>query len=73
MGKERLKERFEIRSTTVGIDESAGEVDKARILNRIIRVSGEGWEYEADQRRADLIIKGDRGRENELPNPPRRG
>ena len=55
--KERLKERFEIKSTTVGTDGSAGEVSEARILNRIIRATKEGWEYEADQRHADLIIK----------------
>ena len=55
--KERLIERFEIKSTTVGTDESAGEVSEARILNRIIRVTEQGWEYEADQRHADLIIK----------------
>ena len=55
--KERLKEWFEIKSATVGADRSAGEVGEARILNRIIRVTGEGWEYEADQRHADLIMK----------------
>ena len=37
--KERLKERFEIKRTTVGTDESAGEVSEARILNRIIRAT----------------------------------
>ena len=30
---------------------------EARILNRIIRVTPQGWEYEADQRHADLIIQ----------------
>ena len=55
--KKKLKERFEIRSTTVGTNQSAGEVREARILNRIIRITEEGWEYEADQRHADLIVK----------------
>ena len=48
--KERLNERFEIKSTTAGMDEAAGVVREARIPNRIIRVTDEGWEYEADQR-----------------------
>ena len=44
--------------TVVGInEEEEGEEKEARILNRIIRVTNEGWEYEADQRNADLIIQ----------------
>ena len=39
------------------MQEDQGEVREARILNRIIRVTEEGWEYEADQRHADLIIQ----------------
>ena len=34
------------------------EVDEARILNRVVRVTEAGWEYEADQRHADLLITG---------------
>ena len=30
---------------------------EARILNRIIRVTADGWEYEADQRHAELIMQ----------------
>lgn len=55
--KKKLKERFEIKSTTVGMDQSAGEVREARILHKVIRVTEKGWEYEADQRHADLIVK----------------
>ena len=33
-------------------------VEEARLLNRIIRRTKEGWEYEADQRHAELIVKG---------------
>ena len=39
------------------MDEAAREVREAIILNRIIRVTEGGWEYEADQRHADLIVK----------------
>ena len=41
----------------MGRKEEEGEVKEARILNRIIRVTRGGWEYEADQRHADLIIQ----------------
>ena len=50
-----LKERFEIKSKMTGLRE--GESREERILNRVIRVSESGWEYEADQRHADLIIR----------------
>ena len=34
-----------------------GESREERILNRVIRVSESGWDYEADLRQADLIIR----------------
>ena len=34
------------------------EVDEAGVLNRIVRITGAGWEYEADQRHADLLVEG---------------
>ena len=55
--KGKLKKRFEIKTVTVGSDKERGEVQETRILNRIIRVTDDGWEYEADQRHADLIVK----------------
>ena len=33
------------------------EKQEARILNRIVRWTPQGWEYEADQRHAELIVK----------------
>ena len=54
--RNKLKGRFEIKTTKVGLREDKGKVKEARILNRVIRVNGGGWEYEADQRHADLII-----------------
>ena len=55
--KAKLSARFEIKTTTVGPNVQDGEVKEARILNRVIRVIAQGWEYEADQRHADLIIQ----------------
>ena len=53
--EEKLNERFEIKSKMMGLRD--GESREERILNRDIRVSENGWEYEADQRHADLIIR----------------
>jgi hypothetical protein len=50
-----LAKRFEIKTQVVGT--GTGEAREGRILNRVIRVTEEGWEYEADQRHADLIVK----------------
>ena len=33
-----------------------GEQREGRVLNRVIRITEEGWEYEADQRHADILI-----------------
>ena len=54
--KEKLEARFEIKSKIIGIQEE--EEKEVRILNRIIRVTENGWEYEPDQRHADLIVRG---------------
>lgn len=39
------------------IGKGEGEVSEARVLNKIILVSEQGWECEGDQRRAELIVK----------------
>jgi hypothetical protein len=51
-----LEARFEISTKVVG--QWPGMVEEARLLNRIIRRTEDGWEYEADQRHAELIVKG---------------
>ncbi len=54
--KGRLKGRFDIKDTTIG--GAAGEEKELKVLNRVIRWTVEGWEYEADQRHAELIVEG---------------
>ena len=50
-----MGQRFTIKTSVVG---RGKEEDKeARILNRVIRVTPSGWEYEADQRHGELITK----------------
>ena len=39
----RLKGRFELKTTAIGLREEKGEVREARIVNRVIRVIGGGW------------------------------
>jgi len=53
--KEKMEARFEIKTKIIGSRE--GEEKEARVLNRIIRVTSDGWEYEPDQRHAELIIE----------------
>ena len=53
--KDQLSQRFEIKTKTMGLRK--GESREERILNRVIRVTENGWEYEADQRHSDLIIQ----------------
>ena len=46
--KEKLEQRFEIKTKIIGAGH--GEYREERALNRVIRVTNDGWEYEADQR-----------------------
>ena len=50
--------RFTVKDKIVGSRADLGEIQEARILNRILRRTSQGWEYEADQRHAELIIRG---------------
>ena len=54
MFKRQLESRFEIKTQVIGSGE--GEQKEGRVLNRIIRVTEDGWEYEADQRHVDILI-----------------
>ena len=51
----RLRTRFEVKTTVIGNGD--GEVQEAKVLNRVIRRTKDGWEYEADQRHGELLIK----------------
>ena len=52
--KKKMEERFEIKTKLIG--NGRGEVKEERVLNRVIRVTPEGWEYEPDQRHAELLV-----------------
>ena len=52
--KGRLENRFEIKTKVIG---AGGEEEREeRILNRIIRLTKNGWELEADQRHVDIMV-----------------
>ena len=50
-----LEERFTVKVAIVGHGE--GEEKEGKVLNRIVRATQEGWEYEADQRHAEIIVR----------------
>ena len=56
MFKVALENRFKLKTQIIG--EGYGEVREARVLNRILRTTSTGWEYEPDQRHVDMLING---------------
>ena len=51
----RLAKRFEIKSHIIG--RAATDLREHRILGRIVRATADGWEYEADPRHAEIIVR----------------
>ena len=52
---QKLESRFEFKTSVIGT--GVGEVREARVLNRILRTTELGWEYEPDQRHAEIICR----------------
>ena len=50
-----MDKRFKVKTQVIG--SGLEEEQEGRILNRIIRCTVKGWEYEPDQRHAELIVK----------------
>ena len=53
-----LEERFKIKTQIVGHGGGEDVQSEARVLNRIVRATDDGWEYEPDQRHIELLIEG---------------
>ena len=53
--RQQLEIKFEIKTSVIGA--GIGEVREARVLNRILRITELGWEYEPDQRHAEMIVE----------------
>ena len=50
-----LEKKFDLKTVVVGLEQ--GDQQEAKILNRVIRVTQEGWELEADPRHAELLVE----------------
>ena len=50
--KGEMQKRFEIKTQWIGHNEEV----EGKVLNRVVRITEEGWEYEADQRHGELIV-----------------
>ena len=44
--RQKLEKRFEIKTKIIGTGD--GESSEGKVLNRVIRVTDDGWEYEPD-------------------------
>ena len=53
--KTELQKIFEVKTQMMG--NGSQEEKEGKILNRIVRVRENGWEYEANQRHAEIIIE----------------
>ena len=52
-----LENRFEMKTTIVGHANEKDVVAEGKILNRIVRATSCGWEYECDQRHVEVLIE----------------
>ena len=53
--KAHLENRFEVKTQLLGSEPD--EDKEGRVLNRVIRITEDGWEYEPDQRHAEIIVE----------------
>ena len=53
--QEKMRRRFEIKTMVIGGGEK--EQREGRILNRVVRWTEKGWEYEADRKHADILVE----------------
>ena len=54
---DRLEHRFSIMTVMVGHSTAEKFEKEGKILNRVIRATPEGWEYESDQRHVEAMIE----------------
>ena len=53
--REKIEEKYELKVEVLGPDE--GQQKEVRVLNRILRWTDKGVEYEADPRHVEIILK----------------
>ena len=52
-----LESRFDMKITIVGYSQATNVQSEGKILNRIIRATAAGWEYECDQRHVEVLVE----------------
>ena len=55
--RKHLDARFEMKTVLVGHSDAPEVVREAKILNRVVRATDAGWEYECDQRHVVIILE----------------
>ena len=55
--QKKLEATFEMKTVVVGHSKQEGVVTEGKILNRVVRAVDQGWEYESDQRHAEIIVE----------------
>ena len=63
--KRTLEEKYKLKTQELGCGE--GQKEEIRILNKVVRMTSDGIELEADPRHAELVIK-DLGLEGSKPS-----
>ena len=53
--EKELQDRFDIKTHMIGKGQDLSQ--EGKVFNRVIRRTEEGWEYEADPRHAELIVR----------------
>ena len=52
-----MKEHFELKTEVLGPQKALGEVQEARVLNRVLKWESTGISWEPDPRHAELVIQ----------------
>ena len=55
--KGQLQNGFDMKTTIVGHAQELGVVPGGKILNRMIRDTSSGWEYECDERHVEVLVE----------------
>ena len=53
----QLDKKFDMKTQVLGHSQRENVLREAKILNRVIRATPEGWEYECDQRHVEIILE----------------
>ena len=55
--KDQLEKKFEMKTQLVGHPDREDVLREAKILNRVVRSTQNGWEYKCDQRHVEIILE----------------